>query len=388
MIRLLPVTTRTDPALMDHPGAFFWWYLDLVEEPPTPCPSSAQTTTPSRPGGDRGLVLIWSWALPFLPGLNSAARAGQPAVPRSRPSLNIAAYDKGREHGYLLQEYDPGDCGWERPDDHTIRWHFGRSRLEQVRDQGRLSLRIDLDCAVPGTERRWQGTVRLEGPLRQDPPASDQPLDGPTSHGWSPLSTVATAEAQLDIAGTPFSLRGRGYHDRNAAEVPLDQLGIVEWWWGRLAFPDRELIWYRLRPEGGGALEEAVVTVFPDGSCRIARSEMLLTSSWRSIWGLSHPRRLRFRDHGGAEVSVHVRHRVDDGPFYQRFLVTAEREGVLAHGTAEYVVPDRCDTALMRPLVRMRVHKDGGPNHSMAPFFAGPVHDRIARLRSTPPEGR
>lgn len=372
MIRLLPVSTRTDPALMDRPGAFFWWYLDIV---------AADEAGDPRPS--RGLVMIWSWALPFLPGVNSGARSGAPVVPRTRPSLNLATYDQGREHSYLLQEHAPAAARWERPDADTLRWQFGRSHLVQHRDAGRLTLDAELDCALPGTAGRLRGHIHLAGPLRQDPPSGDAVLDGPTSHGWCPLSVVAEARAELDIAGTPFVLRGRGYHDRNAAEVPLDQLGIAEWWWGRLAFPDREVIWYRLRPDDGGPLQEAVLTVFSDGTCRMNQTAMHLSQPWRSIWGLSHPRRLRFRDAGDAEIDVEVRHRVDDGPFYQRFLVAGRREGQRAQGVAEYVVPDRCDTALMRPFVRMRVHRDGGPNHTMAPFFTGTAHDRVARVAAS-----
>ena len=50
MLSLTSPDTPLDRTLLDVAGGFAWWYLDLVDE-----------------RGD-GLVLIWSFGLPFLPG--------------------------------------------------------------------------------------------------------------------------------------------------------------------------------------------------------------------------------------------------------------------------------------------------------------------------------
>ena len=62
------------PEALTAPGGFVWWYLDLTD------------------GAGNGVVLIWSFGLPFLPGYADAARKGQGQSPASRPSLNVAVY--------------------------------------------------------------------------------------------------------------------------------------------------------------------------------------------------------------------------------------------------------------------------------------------------------
>ena len=73
-------------AALQRPGGFAWWYLDLVDD------------------NGYGLVLIWAWGLPFLPGLARDARRGQPSLPRERPAISFALYEGGRCTCYLLQE--------------------------------------------------------------------------------------------------------------------------------------------------------------------------------------------------------------------------------------------------------------------------------------------
>jgi hypothetical protein len=71
---------------------------------------------------------------------------------------------------------------------------------------------------------------------------------------------------------------------------------------------------------------------------------------------------------------------LDNGPFYQRYLLRGRCGADEAYGVGEHVVPDRVDTDLLRPLVRMRVHQSDGPNSMWLPLFSGDSAGRVRRL--------
>src|SRR5687768_10564437 len=109
MLHIGDSATELDPQLLRAPGGFLWWYADLVDE------------------RGNGLVCIWSFGLPFLPGYASASRRGTPQLPEERPSFNIAVYERGKLVCYLLQEYEPSEVEWA-----STRWRFGRTSIQRT----------------------------------------------------------------------------------------------------------------------------------------------------------------------------------------------------------------------------------------------------------------
>ena len=362
MISLTPADLRVDPAVLGVPGGFLWWYFDLVDD------------------AGRGMVLIWSYGLPFLPNLASPARKGQPIPPGRRPSLNLVCYNDGRPELYLLQEYPPEDTAWEGLD-----WRMGDNTMHaEVSEDGQLSVTICLSCPIPRSPHRLTGTLTVRGALRQGG------SDGAPSpdHEWSPLTVAAHGEADLHIGPQHLHLAGRAYHDRNLGRRPLHDLGIERWWWGRLAFPEREVIFYYLLPRQPDAPPRSVVLeIDAQGQTTWAEDAAItLEGRRRSPYGLWHPRRMTFADPRQQAISVTLEALVDDGPFYQRYLLVGRQGAVSARGVGELVVPDRVDQDWLRPLVRMRVHHPGTPQADSfwLPLFSGPRQGRLGRLLSAP----
>jgi hypothetical protein len=79
---------------------------------------------------------------------------------------------------------------------------------------------------------------------------------------------------------------------------------------------------------------------------------------------------------------VEVSALLDNGPFYQRYLLRGRCGPDEGYGIGENLVPDRVDTDLLRPLVRMRVHRAVGPNSMWLPLFSGDSEGRWGRLLS------
>lgn len=338
------------------PGGFAWWYADLC-----------------TPQGD-GVVLIWAYGLPFLPGLAHAARRGHPQRAADRPSVNLVVYRGGAPVFYLLQEHGGDAPGLAALQD------VGASRFRRVVSDGRCRLYAELDCAVPGTDARVTGTLSLDCALRTGPAVSVAD-DG--RHVWTPMTGPGEGEARLDFGGAPLArIRGRAYHDRNHGTVPLHALGIDRWIWGRAPLPGREAVWYLLWPHGGGEPTALGFETGKDGEMRGLDLSVDLSAPRRAAVGLRYPGEMRLRTADGAPWLT-VRHArvADDGPFYLRLLAESEApDGARAAGWGELCVPDRVDLSAHRPLVRMRVHRTAGGNSLWLPLFTGPREGRLARL--------
>ena len=373
LIELSSADCAPDPTVLRSPGGFTWFYVDLVDDH----------------GG--GATLIWSWGLPFLPGYAQAARAGRPELPVDRPSINLVVYKAGRERFYLLSELAPEQCSWD-PDGGS--WRMGNSTFTWTDTPGGVAptrtLEATLDLALP-TGGRAVGRLWLSGPLRRgshsgdgsavlptDRPATDMP----STHMWTPMIAASSGGLELRTPGGELRIEGRGYHDRNSAAVPLHDLGIQSWWWGRVSLAGRDLIFYRLTPSDPGAAPRDLVVEFgADGSSRTRENAGLQVGPLRrSPWGLRWPSGVEFPDPDDRPVTVEVSALLDNGPFYQRYLLRGRCGQDEGYGIGEHLVPDRVDTDLLRPLVRMRVHRAAGPNSMWLPLFSGDAEGRVRRL--------
>lgn len=361
MLSLANPRTLLDRSLLEAPGGFAWWYLDLVDE------------------HGNGLVVIWSFGLPFLPGYAAADRLGQPQRPRERPSLNVSVYRDGQPDFYLLQEYPEDAVQWEEG---SARCRFGRSQLVSWEEDGQRRVRLDLDAPLPDGSR-LQGIVRAQGPLlshRGDPAVDPR-------HQWTPLLTAATGTARLQLDGEPFcALDGRVYHDRNGSTHALHRLGIDHWIWGRVPAHAGERIYYLLWPQGGGEPQCWGLTVGEDGEVAgpFALS-VRLGATRRSWYAFRWWQDLELLRDGVPWLSVSHWRVVDDGPFYMRYLTRAAVPGQDPRtGVGEAVRPDRVDLDWQRLFVRSAVHRIQGPNTFMVNFFIGAREGRWCRWAQQP----
>lgn len=358
--RLLRVTSpdrHLDRELLHARGGFAWWYLDALDE------------------RGNGLTAIWSFGLPFLPGYESAARRGAAVAPRERPSLNVVAYAEGRELFYLLQEHPEHDASWSAGGES---WTFGETRIVSEVTRGRRHVRLDLDCAIPGSDERLRGVVTLDGVSRRPVPHAPVTL---SDHDWSPLTGPSEVRAALRVGDRRLlDLEGRGYHDRNGSRTPFSSLGIRHWIWGRVPARDHELVYYLLWPGDGGPPEAVGLEIDRGGATASRSLEVRLERPRRARFGMPYWERVALT-HGGRPW-LDVRHEapIDDGPFYLRAFTEARAaDGERARGTGELVRPRRVDLAAWRPFVEMRVHHTERPRSRLNPLFCGPRATRLSR---------
>lgn len=356
MIRLANPAQSLPRELLAARGGFAWWYLDLLDA-----------------SGD-GVVIIFAFGLPFLPGYASSDRREAAPAAGTRASVNVVVYKGGEQAYYHLFEVE--DAEWS-PDGEGAR--MGASSFVTRRVGERREVEVRLDLPVPGSEARLTGLVRAEGPAVRIAEAGDPGF----AHQWSPLLTAATGRARIAIGDEELlHTAGRVYHDRNGSARALHRLGIDRWLWGRCPFPGKEVVFYLLWPEGGGAPTCWWLEVGVDGAggLQAGRVEELRLggAGWFGLprWGsvsLGLP--------GDADVAIRFASQLEDGPFYQRYAVRVTLgDGSEADGVAETVYPGRVDSPWLRPLVRMAVHNEAGPNSWWLPLFVGQRAGRWQRL--------
>ena len=366
LIELSVAGSGLSPELKKSRGGFLWWYADLVD----------------REGN--GLVLIWSYGLPFLPGYASAARRGEAPEAGARPSLNVSTYRKGVLDFYLLQEFDPREVSWEATEAGD-RWSFGASTLSSLVVEGERRLVVDLNLDVPGMNAPVRLSLKGKGPAVAVTPGEHRPelrQAAPLpAHDWTPILCATVGEAVFESGSERVEMQGRLYHDRNGGKLPLHDLGIDIWAWGRVSMPGRDFIYYVL--DGSAGKDEALFLEICDQGVlkRIEGCELRRGKMQKNLGGLRWWQTMEIWREGEVFLSLHHRDVVDSGPFYLRSLFEARcSAGEVHRGVAEVCDPARVDLAVHRPLVKMRVHDRRSLNSMWLPLFTGPKQGRVERL--------
>lgn len=360
MIEVADALQQTDRSAVEEPGGFAWWYADIVDS-----------------HGD-GAVLIWSWGLPFLPGLLDAGRRGKAQRAAAWPSLNVALYRGGKRTYYLLQQFRPEECGWTEAGVGNEReeiWRFGATVIRRVIRDGMVSVQAELDCRQSELPA-LRGCFRLEGFLARDFAAGEE--SRPDPHHWGVVCGHAQASAELETEGARLTIEGVGYHDRNWAGAQLDRLGVERWTWLRASDGGRTAVLYHLRSESGAPDRSIGRWVEADGRVHaIAARDVRWEGERRDRYGMTLPERVTIRTEGQA-LELRIAPPVERGPFYLRAAVSAADRGF--QGFVECVAPARIDRAWERPLVRMAVHRRDGANSFWLPLFAGLSSSGASRL--------
>ena len=352
MTLISPISTdrQFSRDLLDARGGFVWWYLDLVND-----------------DGD-GLVSIWSYGLPFLPGYASSSRSGSPQRVGDRPSLNLAVYRAGVPVFYTLQEFEPDHVAWG--DDRIFQ--FGDNSLQIDLKTGRADARFDLPIA--GSDDRLRGDVSIRGsaPTIETDSADSGTVD---DHLWGPLLTPATGDVDLRWQHTECTFSGDAYVDRNASAKPLHELGFEKWTWGRARVGDVEKVYYVLWPDDGGA-PTAIGFEFGETVSRRVELDVTFFAPETGFAGMPWFRSFKLFENGRVWLEGSTQSVVDNGPFYIRgqFFCVGGSVGVF-----EWCEPRRIDLARHRFLVKMRV-QNPRRNSIWLPLFAGPSNDRVNRL--------
>lgn len=328
------------------PGGFVWWYADLVN------------------GEGDGCVLVWSFGLPFLPG----SRDG--GVARSLPALHFAFYKGGQEQFYLLNRHPERDAA---VDVDTGSAQIGKSKITLVEEGEEVRLSASVDEPLSSTSKRLRVDLKVSGPrFRVDASTSE------SRHVWCPRSVDAQGSARFSCEDADEQLFGSAYIDSNASLQALHEQELSSWRWGRVVFPDGTLVFYDVEADNGAT--DALAFFQDHAGNRWEGLRLRFGGARQGSYGIFSPRTLQVEG-AGRRYIVKYEHLVDDGPFYQRFLLSATgSKGQTGSGMGEYVLPAMVDLPWQRPLVRMKTFDVGRKNSMWLPFFTGNRRSRTGRM--------
>ena len=241
------------------------------------------------------------------------------------------------------------------------------------REEDRLF--IQLNMKIPKSNEIIQGTIDVRGVIRKNGTRETDTL-----HEWVPILMPAIASVNLKTGSINYNFDGRAYHDHNSSLVPLHDLNIKRWWWGRVAFDNHELIWYSLLPKNDEAPIHMSISINENGETTILENKQSeLIGMKTSRYGLTWPSQFILTAPWEENIKIDVCSKIDDGPFYHRYIVKSQTKKGQGFGYAEQVVPDLVDKDWMKPLIKMRV---ASPNRNSfwLPLFSGPKKGRWGRL--------
>lgn len=337
-------------------GGFAWWYLDVCNDQ-----------------GD-GLVLIWGLGLPFVPGARALG------APSGHGSLMCGLTRAGKTMFYSLVEHHVEEDF--AADGSAV---IGQTAISVKETEGNLTLTANLEVPFGGANH-LVGRVTLSGEkLRLPGPAVDK--DG-EEHVWSPRVLSGVARVELSDGSERYEFSGSGYFDGNHSAQSLFRQNIRSWTWARVSFGEHSAVIYHILGSSQSAQGKAEQLIFASGT----GPELLIHQEARvdfqgrrvSPYGIVAPSEV-FASSETGNCRIQLGARVEDGPFYQRYAVSAEMDGEAGRGFLEVLRPNRVDASFLRPLVRMRTYRTAGGNSVFAPLFLGPKAGRVRRFFSRRP---
>lgn len=260
-------------ALLSPSSAYRWLYLDVSS-------------------GDFTAVVIFMLGAPFSPRYSVEARRG--ASPAHHCAVNLAVYEKGARHAWVLSEYGKADL------DSAVRVRIGGSQWTYEND-GSATVVVSDHTAQWG-----EPTQALISLVPESPRGPDTALVEGVPHFWQALAPRAWGRVTLPSLGLSFE--GRAYHDTNHGDVMLGQ-GVQAWRWTRTHGPHATRIVYE--PRGHGGLEVTADATHVD----VLRAVQPRAVEERRLgWGLRVPSSLS----PIAGVPLEAPRILESSPFYAR----------------------------------------------------------------------
>ncbi|MEQ9310609.1 MAG: hypothetical protein RLN90_14225 [Balneolaceae bacterium] len=315
-------------------NGYEWWYFDALS-------SDKQW----------GIVIIFYHGNPFSPKYIVAENG----YPNQFPGISISVYKKGKPEFYSFLEYEEDKFNWDA-EDHSVSIGsniFKRTVNDEVVEYELLLAQTLASGHSINAKLKFNSSI-----------ISNNLIDYKSMgeiHFWNLIQPQSQVYGTINLNGKKneqsINFTGTGYHDHNTGYEPMKD-SFRDWYWGRFHFKESTLIYYIMNGLDNSEQYEAWL-ISKDGSEIIERFDQIeLEYFQKSGFGLQTARKIELRSKN-SKVSIQQRDRIDNGPFYQRFLSDA----VMIHdgytkastGFTEYIKPEKIYDEKYRWMVRMRL---------------------------------
>ncbi|REL33018.1 hypothetical protein DYD21_12205 [Rhodohalobacter sp. SW132] len=319
-----------------NPGSYEWWYFDAV--------SSDEVYS---------IVVIFYDGNPFSRRYLDALQNDKYPLAEQYPAISLSVYRDGKPVFYSFEEVKPGEADFSarKPEGHVKKNTFQREIAGQ-----KLCYRLSLDQTVPNGDQ-LKGELVFESILNPIQIQKSQNTRD-QGHRWNLVQPQAKVQGTLQIRGfkeETISFSGLGYHDHNTGNEPLRD-SFEDWYWGRLHFGDRTLIYYLMNENDEYHSNGWIIG--PGGEILFLDDGIETDDFSVNLFGLKSARKIE-KKHGDIRFLIQKNSIIDDGPFYQRFfsrlMLQMDDSIYQGSGISEYISPARIHNKLFRPLVNMRI---------------------------------
>lgn len=323
------------PALGKRKEGYEWWYFDGLSW-----------------DGNYGFVIIFYQDNPFSLKKIKSLKDAQ-ITPKAHPAISVSVYENSKTIYYSFLEFDERDFSW---DQEAKILEVGGNKVTYERTNNDLKFRINLEQEL-ASGHGITGMISGEAVL----PANKLiEFKEKAKHSWNLLTPSVDIKAGLRVDGSrgreEIVFEGRGYHDHNTGNELMKD-SFKDWYWGRYHFEDVTLVYYLMQKHTGQQFEGWLIDKNSQAVLEHFKEAQLdyFTLNW---YGLKSARKISFEKEQ-ISVNIQCKDKIDDGPFYQRFIgdliIRYKGQVQAAHGISEYIYPKNIHKKLFWPLVNMRL---------------------------------
>ncbi len=324
-------------------GGYEWWYFDGLSK-----------------DGKQGFVIIFYQSNPFSTQYIRDLD-GDRVREVSYPAISVSLYKDGETVYYSFLEYRNNDFEW---DEENKKLSVKNDSFSYNLDGEGGGFAINLNQQLPSGHK-------VEGTITGKEAVADKSLIQSSSkdrHSWNLLFPHVSVETKLNMVGKngeeELNFSGAGYHDHNTGQEPMKE-SFRDWYWGRYHFTDFTLVYYLMQKQSSEQFEawlidrenQQVLQKFSDAE---------ISYFSRNWFGLKSARKIILKS-GQTTVNIQCSNKIDDGPFYQRFIgnsvINYNGQVHAAHGISEYIYPENIYNRIFWPLVKMRLNDDQQQPH-------------------------
>jgi carotenoid 1,2-hydratase len=270
-------------------------------------------------------------------------------------------YHKSKPLYYSFLEFDEKKFKWD-PVELSLKIENNNFRYD-LKD-GIFTYEMILDQTLP-SGHSLKGSISGSGPL---PSSSFLESKSKDRHVWNLVLPRLQFKTDLKLKGKNgeevVSTKGIGYHDHNIGHEPMKE-SFKDWYWGRYHFEDFTLIYYLMDKYDDRQFEAWLISTENNRVIEYL-SEVILDYKSSNVFGLISARKIDLKS-PQVSVNINLIDKIDDGPFYQRFIgnsiIKCKGQVQVAQGVSEYIYPENIYKKIYWPLVHMRLNYTKDKTH-------------------------
>jgi hypothetical protein len=176
-------------------------------------------------------------------------------------------------------------------------------------------------------------------------------------------------------------IAGSAYMDRNQSEESLPRLGIKDWHWCRLSFPEETWVFYFLQGLDGVWLQWAFCANADHNFKKVTVAKHEVRNKKRDRYGIHwHATHLFYVENKPTPIKMDLSTALERSPFYMRHMAKVSWENHHGQGVYERILPQKISQKWMQPLMAMRINEWHRNKSAWLPLFEGPSKGKIRRL--------